>query len=781
MSEKESESKEEAEPTKKVAPPGQQYVMKKVRVKVRKRKEKPSQAHVSFSDTPRSPGMHRDTSDRDSSSLDPGEIAIKELSDGVCTVWEDAVKLFGTPDDDNIESKKKERSSGSGNTIKSPSKSGRSTEAIMSSYESVLMLKDHNFNTDMYIRSIFGDQSFEKYKIASDDYKRGTQSSMMSRRQQIASNIHNYVKAQQDLLDTKQQFDDKKFPGQKEVEQLCQSITDFRQKMEEFFEPVLKQQKEASDASSLLARVSSYSFIFTLASDIDKMRSAGQFEEIYRLHQKTKQYKFLENVPLFANALKTVHTSYSNVEASLKSKMQNMTMETFNKLYCILYVEIHQPGTHVRHHQLVDVIDDIIDKRIMSQYSQEYANDEELINSLSAACKVNIEALPVCQALSNLLKEIDTLGQKECRDLTDYVTNRLRTHIKNFNLYTEKVFEKMIQMGEKNLPFGQFNNPLHQAIHKIYKMWCSLESLLSRTLFAEVITVKKNIQTKYRTYLNDSIRKILDSDDPGSILIDFLICILDGANIFTPEQYCHIISDPIFGMYDNFHETAIIGNGNIVTSIHSLQMLTESKLTLLIEKYNEMVPIPLPKAINEGLTSVGMQLSKYLEEKLIRSLMQEFDYSINHGIFGSNINWTSKELSIKPDGWPIFIVSRCLECKNTWGNVYAYNVLHIQNLLAAIILSAVTKISEMSDNGIMRITLNISIIKSAFGDRPANIYKKIENKIALTNGGREVASDLMKQMNNELEVMKARIALQTEALRTNKIERTLSTISYHEE
>lgn len=161
--------------------------------------------------------------------------------------------------------------------------------------------------------------------------------------------------------------------------------------------------------------------------------------------------------------------------------------------------------------------------------------------------------------------------------------------------------------------------------------------------------------------------------------------------------------------------------------------------------------------------------------------MQEFDYSINHGIFGSNINWTSKELSIKPDGWPIFIISRCLECKNTWGNVYAYNVLQIQNLLAAIILSAVTKISEMSDNGIMRITLNINIIKSAFGDKPANIYKNIENKIALTNGGREVASDLMKQMNNELEVMKARIALQTEALRTNKIERTLSMISYHEE
>lgn len=739
-------------------PQGQvKYIRKRVRVKKSKSKAaKLNGSPSSFS----SPSPN--TSDHDQSF--DSEAVIRDLTDSSCSIWEDAISKFGNPEvlgEDNEEAKEaKHESLRTKRYTRTRNKGGQ--QPLMNTIESENLLKQHNeFDVNEYIKAIFGYKPIKQYELASYDYHKGSKSSNQSRKTIIAENIHNYVKAQEDLLATEQQFAEKKFPGQNDIENLLNQLKTLQDGMESFFNPVLKQQKEASDSNALLQRISSYSFIFTLAAEIDKLRSLGQFEEINRMHHKTKQYKFLGNVPLFANAFKTVQTSYANVETSLKAKIENMTIDTYNRDYCELYIEIHQSSTQVKNHQLVDIIDEIIDKRIHSRFSLDIKSMADKIEIVHDTCQLIESALPLCFKLRDLLKEVSMSGYEKMKG---YVEERLISCIADINQYTLSIF-KLVQ----NTKVGVFNHEAHQIIIRVLRMWGSQEPLIPKirewkSIQNKIIEVKQDLQDLYNNYLVTNIQKILDTNDPGSTIIDFLICILDGANIFKPEQYCKLISDPIFGMYDTIHENAVIGDGDIISCIQSLETLTTDKLTNLIQCYDLTVKNPMPEVIKNGLKCVGEELYNLLESKLIRFVMKDFNNAIYRGAFGVDIDWSNDSLPIKPDGWPIYIINKCIEFKLLWGDIYVYTITKITNLIATSILNVVHKLSRMSDNGILKIKLNVMIIKEGFGSEPKKIFDQIDKLLLLKNGGTTISSEKYAVLDEEFLTIQSRIALQCKSL-----------------
>jgi hypothetical protein len=95
----------------------------------------------------------------------------------------------------------------------------------------------------------------------------------------VAKNIHNYVKAQDDLLRTKEQFR----RGHQDVKDLQEQIINIRRTI--VASSAISER--AQNVSTLLSCIQSFTFIFSIATDIGNYGYTGQFGEIARLIQST--------------------------------------------------------------------------------------------------------------------------------------------------------------------------------------------------------------------------------------------------------------------------------------------------------------------------------------------------------------------------------------------------------------------------------------------------------------------------------------------------------------
>ena len=679
---------------------------------------------------------------------DEPQLELIDFTDPTVRRWEEAKRIFGNPEDRGHQESEMGGDQVIDHVAKLPalmeeSKGSRVRVSTLNTPECLVLLKKHDFDAMEFVRKIFVNEPLGQYEVAINHFGVADEHSSKSLRQAVAENIHNYVKAQKDLLDTKEQFRLKQFPGQEDVERLYQQIVVIRDHMKEFFTEISRQAKTAQDASALLARISSYSFIFQLAAEIERHRSLGQFDEIARMLKKTRQFPFLKKIPLFAQALKSIDRSLTNVNYSLKKKLENMTYATFNKSHCRLMLTIQHEGN-----PMVEILGFTVNR----------VNDSFAIDNLAHQCSVMEETLKFWQVLCDFFVEHD---KNMYNQSLPQIEAMLAKMITDFDDHTFGILKHV----RDSVPPGKgFNTELHQNVRKIYNLWqtpCPSEASTK-----QVEEIKTKLQKWYTEYLHEGFKVVLSGPDPGLKLTEFLQLLLDQGDLFSTDMYKTLIVEPIFCLFDNIHESAVMkGEADLVKSIMTLKALIDVNLDRLIIKYNTLIKENFIDPDNCILKIVGQELNKMMMNQLLRTLIVDLNSAIYHGIYGTNIEWSSEEVPIQPDGYAVYVINRCIECKNAWGILYDSLEDAIVDHIASSIINALMKMRDISVAGQQRLELNVMILKRAFGPRAPQVWSQAEKllgELQTTSPTKEQRAIMLAHFKEN----SARMALQLKALAT---------------
>ena len=136
--------------------------------------------------------------------------------------WDEVVKMFGRPTRIIQVSEGDEEADApiAVTTMNAVSKLNRRQAAgqplAFLSDKSMRLLRQRNFNAKEYVKAIFENEPLNQIELAIENLK-GTGVSEAEIKDKIADNLHNYVKAYEDLMNTQKQFKEKRFPGQQDV------------------------------------------------------------------------------------------------------------------------------------------------------------------------------------------------------------------------------------------------------------------------------------------------------------------------------------------------------------------------------------------------------------------------------------------------------------------------------------------------------------------------------------------------------------------------------------
>ena len=673
--------------------------------------------------------------------------------------WEEASRIFGDPADRGHTSTGTISDQVIDHVAKLPalmeeSRGSRARVSTLNTPECIVLLKRHDFDAMEFVKKIFVNEPIGQYEVAIKYFSVADEHSSKSLRQAIAENIHNYVKAQEDLLDTKKQFERKQFPGQEDVERLYQEIVVIRDHMKEFFTEISHQAKTAQDASVVLARISSYSFIFQFAAEIEQHRSLGQFDEIARKLKKARQFfDYLKPITLFAQAFKSIDRSLKNVSYSLKKKLENMTYATFDKSHCRLMLTIgrNEGVDRIPHdgNPMIEILGFTV-KRV---------TDSFVVGNLAHSCSVMEEALKFWQVLCDFFVEQDKAMYDESLPEIEAMLAKMIDEV------NEHITAILTDIRNAVRPGQGFNTELHQGVRRVHTLWET--PCPSPASTKQVEKIKADLRKWYTDYLHQSFRVALSGPDPGVELTNFLHVLLDQGDLFSNDVYKAIVIEPICCLFDNIHESAIMkGDADLVKSIMTLKALIDYNLDKLIIKYNAIVkdsPLDPEHCI---LKSIGEELSSMMMNKLLRTLSVDLNSAIYHGIYGTNIEWSSNDVPIQPDGYAVYVINKCIECKTTWGVLYDTLETTVVEHIAASVLNALMKMRNISVAGQQRLTLNVMILKNAFGGRAADGWAQVEKVLGRLQSG-SPTEEQKKAVLTHFRENSERMALQLQALKAD--------------
>jgi hypothetical protein len=523
------------------------------------------------------------------------------------------------------------------------------------------------------------------------------------------------------------------------VKDLQDKIIRIRKTMASFFSDISEQAKQAQNASALLSRIQSFTFIFSMEVDIGKYVYAGQFDEIARLIQKRNQFHFLDRIELFQAPLHQIDIALRNVENALKDKLKATTLASFNQSHYGLLMDIQRDGNPI-----LDMLDSIV-ARVVDSFPSEVITHQ--CNSFEGAIPLWVQMCDFFQHHS---------AQKFAQCSAD-IDRKLFNLIRDFN---EQNRTALSRIKDRIPPGEQFNTDLHQSVRRTYSMW-SIK--MPAAVAPLVATLRRDLQDWYKEHLKLCCKVIARGSDPGVKLTTFLLQLLDSADIFSPVTYKELVLEPIYGIYDTFHHNAVVNDTeDLVKAINAVSNLTTKNLEALIKQYNSVVKAELIDRTNDDLIGVGTHLRWIMMEKLLRKLAIELNTAICRGFFAGNIPWAADDVPIVADGYPVLIVSRCIECKCDWGPLYDELKPRIIEHIISSILLAFSNILSLSPTGYCRLLLNLQSLKAAFGKEAVELWRILDD--TLNTRCESPPRQLRNQSTAEAAKLERSMRLQLEAL-----------------
>lgn len=662
-----------------------------------------------------------------------------DLEDTPVYKWESAVSFYGDP---NIKTSNSQAAKADDDELFSSAsrqlrtdRSNRSARILSEDANNFLHLQE--FDAEEFAEQIFGEIGIEQIAIAIDNLKRETNGQTQNQTLSIAENIHNYAKALENLRKEGEREKNKKELN-KAVEDILNGVTTIKGKLYDFFEEIKSQSQQASNASALLSRISNYSFLFKLSAEIENNRKIGHYEEIIRISQKTKQFRHLESIPLFAKVLKTIELSLGNISISLKENLKQMNLRTFNKARCKLVLDI--PHTD---NPILEMLRSV--KRRV---------DESSKRSFDYSCKEFEDALPFWSVLCDFYKEYNENEYSKFSSKFDILLYQMI----DFFDKTNRAFLEQIAKNDNDI----FNTELHNAVRRTILIWRNKASPKSSR--QQVQKNLSNLLNWYQKNLSQKINKFIQSNDnTGLKITEFLLGFLDYGDLYSNDEYQHIITEAIYQFYDHIHNIGMMNDAQLVPTIQILKQITERNLDVIIDRCGKVKNFQLGAYYIQDLKAVGSTLEKLLIEKLIHGLMLEVNHSITSFFFYSNIDWMSETMEIKPDGWTLNTINRCIESKCVWEQIYKDNKQAIITNILGSILNCLNKFQRMSPYGVERISLNVSILYEAFGKKVGiKLFDFIEKRLYVLCSN--VPAKLNAIKSKEFEAIKNTIAIQLDSL-----------------
>jgi hypothetical protein len=364
------------------------------------------------------------------------------------------------------------------------------------------------------------------------------------------------------------------------------------------------------------------------------------------------------------------------------------------------------------------------------QSTVEHVQDSFKSGSLASQCSAFEEVVPFWGVLCGFLHEH---SEQKFTSVATKVDAMFVDLVREFNAANRKVLGKIkdsVRIGE------QFNTELHTGVRRTYAIWAL--PMPNAAVAPLVREMHADLRSWYESYIRESCRVILGASDPGVRLTKFLLELLDVADLFSPTVYRDLVLTPIYGIYDSFHEDAVVADRtDLVAAINAVSNLTTTNLDLLIGRCNGVLRMQLIDPANDDLIGVGAQLRSMMLEKLLRGLMSGLDSAVYHGFFGAGIDWTG-DVPVELEGYTVLIVNKCIDCKCAWGALYDELRPKIVEHVIASLLHSVANCTKLGPTGAARVDANLKILERAFGKDAEQLWKIIEAAIDERRSGTSV-------------------------------------------
>lgn len=622
----------------------------------------------------------------------------RDLTDPVCLNWADTVSNFGQPEQisgvviQEIDTKEK-----AGQKIEIGRQRTKTEQTLsFDTPQNIALLNQQKFDPLDFIRTTeFAAHPLLHLKNACKANEDPIDDFNKSPIQKIADQLHNYVEATEDLAKANSLFSTNSFPGEQLLAQLDAEFDRINANMNLFFKGIYEQNQKAYEANKELSRIGQNGFIFTLADEIVKLQFLGQFDEIIRVYEKRKKLPDLEKVMPFSLAIQDVEKALRGVEDALRNKIMQMTPKTFNEKYCILLMGINPQKNAIT--QLIIELQ----QRILNAFTNQ---------PITNACGVFETTYPFFKTLIDFFHDNYFDQYKTARFSIESQIAQLVKEI------SDKSTESLKDIAGKS-EFTKFNEELHQTILRISQMYNI--ALKSKFMPDTIKQAQLDLQNWYLEFLKQSFKEILKSQEYVKGIVEYQIRVLDEGELFTPEQYSTLVSEPIFMLLDVTHEEiAMNGKGNIVQTLAMLNELEDKLFTDLFQKYQNVTKTPFSDKESRKIFLITDEIIEILRAKLVRQFASDISSKIYQGFFLSCIDWQKDDIPFQADGWLVYLLNKVISCRTTWGNVYEEVR---EDLIAAItssILYSLKQLPVISKAGRKRLLLDLCIIEDAFWMEP---------------------------------------------------------------
>ena len=633
-----------------------------------------------------------------------------DFNDCVMNTFEDSILNYGNPKNylSNLRSSLKTNTSSS-EKFKPLVRNIRSARIL--SEESTSFLHMQEFDEKQFAEIIFGNQNIEQILLAIESLKNDTEGRYQSQTLSIAENIHNYAKALSDLLEEGERAKTKEF-FENVVKQLLNKILTTVGKTKEFFEPIQNQTIEASNASALLSRISSYSFLLTLPTEIDNYCSIGQYDEIIRIAQKTKQYQYLESIPLFSKALHVINSSLKKLCFLLKENLKRMTLQTFNKDRCRLILDNQNEDNPI-----IELLQSIKNKVEIS-FKQ---------NNFELSCQQFENSLPFWKQICDFYKEYNENNyENDSRKINCLLYQMIDFFDKNNRSQLEKI--------SKNNKDDEFNKKFHLSVYRTGLIWN-----ISDIPESAEEQVKKTIDNLHVWYIKQIFSKfslIIQTQNSGVKLKEYILGIIEVGDFFTHEEFQYVFTNLFYMFYDFIHEHYIEDEIQIVQSIKSLKQMTEESFYEIIYNCSMKNKCNINNEYFHQIRITGHGLMNILIEKIIKKLIIDINNQICcffKSLYYENQTIQDDNFTPKIYGWIIYLLNKCIEAKIKWGSIYLDNSERIYTNILGTIYYELNNFSSINDICSRDLYINLLLLQECFKEKKKLeiIWNQIYNKLSI--------------------------------------------------
>lgn len=569
-------------------------------------------------------------------------------------------------------------------------------------------LKKRDFNAVDFVRKFYASSPLSHFELVTEKFSSHRLSGENSRRR-IASNIDAYVEAHEYITATQDQF--LRNIGRHDIEEICSKIAKIKESVAEFFKVISEEWRLAQDAAELYGHISGFSYIFEASATVDDLREKGNYDEIGNLVDRSHQFPYPQDLPLYNQAFEEMDRSLKNVQTALEGKLRCMTRETYNADYLVLLKRIH--GAEIGD-LIVNLLRDLSENMRLDFQSESWKDQ----------CACFEKRIPLYGLFVDFLHGAESASLRQNRSA---INEQLYSLVDSCNENNRVVLEKI---AASSVP-GGFNEELHNAVTGSARMWTiEAPSICFVEWEDKVSAIKQALLDWYRNYLQKVCEDVLRGENAGRGWLDFMMKLLDGSHLFETATYRSLVLNPFLDCYDTIHEEhGISEEGDAIAALNRLNLIIDENLDKVVDQYRRFVDERGGDELMDKLKRVGEELRWMLVEKLIRNVVIDLNSAIYKGFFGKNIDWGSENLEVKPDGWTVLLVNRCLGCKCRWGTIYEGLRECISGHVFGSIFRVLSRITVLSQAGYRRIVLNLKIVKRAFGSDPDTMWNMVYGRL----------------------------------------------------